>query len=172
MRPTRTFPFVLAVSLLFLPTAATATILGFNAILDCAQEVPSTCDVTSATGTASITFDTDTNLLSWNLVWSGLSGAATGIHFHGPAGVGVNAGVVVNIGSISGLSSPSVGSATISDTIESYLLDGLLYINIHSALRPGGEIRGQVVPEPSTLALALLGLTGFAAAGRRARRRD
>lgn len=111
--------------------------------------------------------------MSWNLVWSGLSGAATSIHFHGPADVGVNAGVVVNIGGISGLTSPSVGSATISDTIESHLLDGLLDINIHSALRPGGgEIRGQVVPEPSTLALALVGLTGFTAVGRRARGRN
>ena len=49
--------------------------------------------------------------------------------------------------------------------------NGLAYINIHSTLNPGGEIRGQVlaraVPEPSTLGLLGAGLLGLAFARRK-----
>jgi len=79
------------------------------------------------------------------------------MHFHGPAGLGETAGVQVNIGDISGLTSPSIGSATISDELESQLLAGDLYINIHTAANGPGEIRGQVVPEPTSAFMAVLG---------------
>jgi hypothetical protein len=48
-----------------------------------------------------------------------------------------------------------IGNATITEVQEAQLLAGLLYINIHSEFRPGGEIRGQVsvIPEPGTYAL-------------------
>ena len=45
------------------------------------------------------------------------------------------------------------------------------YLNIHTNLYPGGEIRGflHAVPEPGTYALLLLGLGGMATAARRRR---
>ena len=57
--------------------------------------------------------------------------------------------------------SPSIGSTVISDEFESQLLGGLWYINIHTALNGAGEIRGQLVPEPSSAALLLLALLGM-----------
>ena len=79
------------------------------------------------------------------------------MHFHGPAMTGETAGVQVNIGDISGLTSPSMGSTVISDEFASQLLAGDWYINIHTAANGPGEIRGQVVPEPSSALLAVLG---------------
>lgn len=105
-----------------------------------AQQVPSVATAASGSGTA--TLDTDTNPLSWNITFSGVT--ATLAHFHGPAPIGVNAGVQVNIGAISGLTSPMVGSAPISAAQANDLIAGLWYVNIHSSANPGGEIRGQL----------------------------
>jgi predicted secreted protein with PEFG-CTERM motif len=89
-------------------------------------------------------FDPSSNELSWSIDFSDLSGSATAAHFHGPAAEGANAGVQVNIGEVSGLVSPMNGSAQLTPDQASALLDGQLYINIHTAANPDGEIRGQV----------------------------
>ncbi|MEM7312226.1 MAG: CHRD domain-containing protein [Planctomycetota bacterium] len=123
--------------------------------LDASQEVdPPTGVPADAHGAARIAYDPDTNMLGWHIEWSDLTGPAVGLHFHGAAGPGQNAGVLLNVGDISGLSSPSIGTAIISDDFANDLLGGLSYINVHTAMNPGGEIRGQVVPEPSSLMLA------------------
>ena len=89
-----------------------------------------------------MTYDTVTNLLSWNVTFGGLSGAPIDAHFHGPAAPGVSAGITVPM--TADLTSPSVGSATITEPQEADLLAGLWYINYHTAKCTGGEIRGQV----------------------------
>lgn len=119
------------------------------ATLDGAQEVPAV--VTGGTGSATLAFDSETSELSWEIEFSGLSGNATAAHFHGPAIAGNSAGVQVNISDVSGLSSPMVGSAVLTAEQASFLLDGRLYINIHTAANPDGEIRGQVSCEAESL---------------------
>jgi hypothetical protein len=98
-----------------------------------------------ATGSATMTFDDQSSLLTWNITWGPLEGDITVAHFHGPAPPGQNAGIQVNWGEISGLVSPSIGEATLSSTQAADLLAELYYINIHSSVDPGGEIRGQVL---------------------------
>lgn len=110
--------------------------------LDGSQEVPSVS--TDGTGSATMTFNSTSNELVWSISFSGLSGPATMAHFHGPALGGSNAGVLVNIGEISGLNSPMNGSTVLTADQATALLDGMMYINIHTAANEGGEIRGQV----------------------------
>ena len=135
-------------------TYASADIFNFVANIDESQEVPPTGS--SGTGFGFVTFDDDTNLLAWDINWSGLTGPAIGMHFHN-APAGDNGPIVVDIGTISGLTSPSIGSTVIGDSLANELFDGNLYINIHSQAFPGGEIRGQVIPEPSGLLVLVLG---------------
>ena len=97
------------------------------------------------TGSATLTYDDATNLFSWDISWSGLSGSITLAHFHGPASMAQNAGVQVDIGGTSGLTSPSIGSATLTNEQATDLLNELWYINIHTTVNGGGEIRGQVL---------------------------
>ena len=51
------------------------------------------------------------------------------------------------------------GSVTILAADVSPLLNGQFYFNTHTSVNSGGEIRGQLVmvPEPSTMALILVG---------------
>ena len=127
----------------------------FDVRMDGAQEAPS--NAFTGTGRAVVALDDALNLLSWNITWTNLTSGPTAMHFHGPAGPGTNAAVQVNVGIISGLSSPSIGSTTISSSIASNFPAGLEYLNIHSATLPGGEIRGQVVLVPLAPNVALSG---------------
>jgi hypothetical protein len=116
--------------------AATMT---FKAALSGKSEVPA--NSTAGTGEVTATYDTDTKKLTWKGSYSGLTGVATAAHFHGPAPEGKNAGVLVPI---SPATSPLEGSATLSDVQAKALMDGDMYVNVHTAANKGGEIRGQL----------------------------
>lgn len=58
------------------------------------------------------------------------------------------------------------GAQPLADQLTA-LLSGGLYLNVHTTAFPGGEIRGQIVPEPSAVVLAGLALVGLMAARRR-----
>jgi hypothetical protein len=107
------------------------------------QEVPAV--TTSATATLSGKYNATTNLLEYDINYTGLSGNATVAHFHGPALAGVSANPVIDLTIVTnGISGKIKGSTTIHDSLEAHLLSGKLYYNIHTVARPNGEIRGQV----------------------------
>jgi hypothetical protein len=112
----------------------------FRATLSAAAEVPA--NASPGTGTLEASFDKATNVLRWKLNYTGLTGPATMVHFHGPALPGANAGVVVPFTSAA---SPSEGQATLTATQLADLMAGKWYVNVHTAQNPGGEIRGQVL---------------------------
>ncbi len=114
-----------------------------TAALSGSNEVPPV--TTNGSGSAEVMFNTQSNLLSWTVTYSGLSGPATAAHFHGPADRGVNAGVVVPL--TGSLTSPVKGEATLAAAQAADLSAGKWYLNIHTSANPGGEIRGQVMAQ-------------------------
>jgi hypothetical protein len=130
---------LLTVILLF-HSVATAETLTFTTELSGSASVPP--NDSGATGTAEVIFDTETKELRWRIEYSGLSGPVIAAHFHGPAGIGANAGILVPIDD---LISPIEGSTMLLDAHAEALLAGQVYINIHTEAHPGGEIRGQLV---------------------------
>ena len=126
---------------------ATCLILAISPVsaemMDIKVEMKGTAEVppndSAATGTADVNVDTETKQISWTATHSGLSGDPTAAHFHGPAGPGENAGPLIDItGKIES------GSAELTDAQLADLQAGKIYINIHTAKFPDGEIRGQV----------------------------
>jgi glucose/arabinose dehydrogenase/plastocyanin len=114
----------------------------FVITLDGSQEVGPV--ETGASGSGTATLDLGTNLFSWDITFSDLEGTQTGAHFHGAAPYCVNAGVQIPLP----LGSPIVGSEVLTEQQAENVLAGLWYVNIHTDLHPGGEIRGQVMPAP------------------------
>jgi glucose/arabinose dehydrogenase len=104
--------------------------------------------VSDASGSGTVTLDTYTRSLGWTIAYEGLTGPLTAAHFHGPAPLCIPAGVQVAISSGGPPSGTLSGSATIGPAQAADLQAGLWYVNLHTAMHQGGEIRGQVVPGP------------------------
>jgi hypothetical protein len=117
-----------------------AAMMNFKANMSGKTEVPP--NTTAGTGTVTATYDTDSKKLTWKGTYSGLTGPATAAHFHGPAAAGKNAGVMIPIAPAT---SPLEGSATLNDAQAKALMDGDMYVNVHTAANKGGEIRGQLM---------------------------
>ena len=134
---------VLASTLGFVLAAAPAMAATekFTADLTSTAVVPPAAS--TASGTADVTFDTASKMLTWTVTYKGLTGKPTAAHFHGPAAVGANAGPVVGL--TGSLDSPIKGSFTLNDKQASELEAGMWYLNVHTSKYADGEIRGQVV---------------------------
>lgn len=98
-------------------------------------------------GTAAFTL-TDEGL-QIDITVTGLSGAITAAHIHA-GDIGVNGGVVFDLGPSfvgnhavafwrRGAAAPDLTPARVQE-----LLAGRLYVNVHTAANPGGEVRGQI----------------------------
>jgi len=119
---------------------ASAAPSGSNVMLSGNQEVPPVS--TAATGTGTITVLMDRSV-SGSVTTSGVAGAAAHIHLAAP---GQNGPVIVPLNK-TGDNVWSVPPAIrLNDAqYEAYTL-GNLYVNVHSAANPSGEIRGQIKP--------------------------
>lgn len=105
-----------------------------------------------------IVFDTDMSILHLAVGYGSsagfknLTGAATMMHIHGPAGPGTNANVLVSLVPYNFPAANATNGGVIFGDIPwptndtAALLAGLTYLNVHTAEYPGGEIRGQLVP--------------------------
>jgi hypothetical protein len=128
------------VTCLVVGSPAQSEVMSLKADLKGSNEVPS--NTATGSGSVALTFDTASKRLSWKGTLAGLTGAPTAAHFHGPADPGKNAGVQVSIPN----PGPSFeGSALLTEGQAADLLGGRIYVNIHTAVHPGGELRAQIV---------------------------
>jgi len=81
--------------------------------------------------------------LHWSLTFAKLTGPATAAHIH-KAAKGHPGSVVVPLCPPAPCKSGIIGSATISSALMQAFAKHLLYVNVHTAKNPNGEIRGQL----------------------------
>lgn len=141
---------------------AQSNIIRFTAVLSGANETPAPGVVTGAVGNATVTLDTSTQTVSWSIDVFNMPSGTNNAHFH-VGGPGLAGPTVVNIAFPAGISNDYnlSGSATAANLnvradqgIRSWedflqaLVGGQTYLNIHSVVNAGGEIRGQVIRVP------------------------
>ncbi len=120
--------------------------IAFRAALDTLQEVPTPTGAFGAGGTGWFSLNSGRNELRYHITFHGLTGPATAAHFH-RAEPGVSGGVVRAItldgNTASGTWKNTDAQPFTSDLLHDLLM-GRLYVNVHTATNPAGEIRGQV----------------------------
>lgn len=153
-------------------TPPVSKVLNFTATMTPAGEVGATLNGNPAgSGTFSAALDTSTNVLTWTFSFQGLTSNVNNGHIHGPfpSGTANAASVILNFnpaapptggtgltfvgfgaatagnggGSIT-LGATVIGAGVSGDSLKKLLLSGNVYVNIHTTLNPGGEIRGQI----------------------------
>jgi hypothetical protein len=136
----------------------------YGATLSGAKEVPPT--TSTATGVFSASLHPTNGTLSYSVTWTGLTGTVTGAHIHGPADASTNANIIINFASPptgttnNTMTTTAAGAAagnlnlntlvvgTIDGAQLRTMLDaGQLYVNVHTAANPNGEIRGQIAKQ-------------------------
>ncbi len=177
-----------------------ANLFEYDTILSGAAESPA--NASPGTGTADVIYDDILHTLQIQITFSGLLGTTTASHIHaatanagtGTSGVatttpyfagfpiGVSSGTYSNRLDLTLASSYSAsyitangGTTALAEAALIAAINGdKAYLNIHSTVSPGGEIRGFLTPvptpEPSSLALLGLGTAGWAACGWRKKR--
>ena len=111
----------------------------FHAPLSGEKEVPP--NQTKGSGQMRGTLNRNIKEFTYSVTYENLTGPATAAHFHGPAGPGQNAPVVVPL---KPPTSPIKGKVTLTDQQMNDLLANKWYVNIHTQQHPNGEIRGQI----------------------------
>jgi hypothetical protein len=120
-------------------TSAAALAESMNVKLAGDQEVPAVKSSGSGSGTISIN---DDGSVSGSVTASGFTPTAAHIH-EGKAGA--NGKVIVPFTKEGDKFSAPAGAKLTPDQLKAFK-DGDLYVNIHSAAHPGGEVRAQLKP--------------------------
>ena len=158
---------------------AAAAVSSFKATLsNLGEPVPTS----PATGSALVLLDDAALTIDVMVSFADLTAAATAGHIHcctASAGTG-SVGVAQGFTGFTGFPSATSGTyarlftfdAATFASLATGIAAGKAYVNLHSSVHPGGEIRGflspaEAIPEPQTYAMLLAGLAVVGAAVRR-----
>jgi hypothetical protein len=119
----------------------------FATTLTGSQEVPPVPSTLIGNGMAIVPYTR--NQVQYHLTTTATPSNA---HFHGAA-AGVSGDVVI---AIAPLGTSMSGVAPLTPELAQQMERGLLYMNIHTAANPGGELRGQVIAVDETLFTAVM----------------
>lgn len=141
------------------PSAAHAQVVTVTAQLTGAEETPTIIN-TGAVGNATITIDRAAQKITYRVNVYNLPSGLTASHIHvGPPGI--TGPIIFNFAVTQNVSNDFaiVGEVTAADLvaraaqgINSFedaifaIASGNAYVNVHSSVNPGGEIRGQLCP--------------------------
>ena len=157
------FAGAVALAGLLLGGSAAAEVHTLRAVLTGNQEVPPSGS--SGGGSCTLTLDDVTGSVSVSGTYTGLGSSATAAHIHGPAPVGVNAGILVVLTQSGGTAGTLSGGGVLAPANIAAMLAGNTYVNVHTTGSPGGELRGQAllgVPSLSRAWMAVLVVLGLA----------
>jgi hypothetical protein len=113
------------------------TVYNYDVTLNGANEVPA--NTSAATGKLLGTYTKSTRELSFTLSYNGITPTDWHIHKGSP---GVSGPVQIGLNPV--VASPLQKTITLTPEQETDLLNGNLYVNIHSVEFPAGEIRAQL----------------------------
>jgi hypothetical protein len=124
-------------------TGAAITTTTWTAALSSGQEVPKQV-VKDANAHGQFKATLSGSTLKWKLTYASLTGPATAAHIHmGAKGKAGNV-LVPLCGGTPACKSGLSGSTPVTAAMKAAFKKHLLYVNVHTAKNPNGEIRGQL----------------------------
>lgn len=184
----------LLIALIFAGAIGRGAIITYTAGLSGANEAPPV--TTAGTGLTTVSYDSLLHTLSVDVTFSGLTGLTTASHIHCCVPIGGNAAVATTTPTFAGfplgvsagtyhsvldltmasswnplfISANGGTTASAEAIFGAGFAAGQSYLNIHTNVWPGGEIRAFLAtPEPSTWTLLGASLLALAAARKRLR---
>ena len=126
----------------------------FSSSLNPSNEVPPITNAPMAMGLTTGNLTTNRNIFNYNVTVQGLSGPPIAAHLH-RAPTGQN-GPIVKTLNLQPLTSngmniwraqgqwTNIDTEPLTNTLANDLLNGNIYVNVHTQLNPNGEVRGQL----------------------------
>jgi len=115
--------------------------IAYQAVLLPSNEVPARAS--DGYGDATGFYNTDTKVITLRVLYYNLKAPLTAWHIH-KAPAGVNGAVIHNFGAPAPSDFIFISAALTADQ-ENDLFTNNYYVNLHTTLYPGGEIRGQLL---------------------------